>query len=87
MKKVTSNYAFQNYSLPSRRFLVSLFDAFLVTLSSFLLLLLTMNVILPNISSYQSRVDNVENYRIQMVQISEEAGISIYTNNEDGKNL
>ena len=85
MKKVTSNYAFQNYSLPSRRFLVSLFDAFLVTLSSFLLLLLTMNVILPNISSYQSRVDNVENYRIQMVQISEEAGISIYTNNEDGK--
>lgn len=85
MKKVVSDYAFQNYSLPSRRFLVSLFDAFLVTLSTFLLLLLTMNVILPNISSYQSKVDDVEKYRIAMVQISEEAGISTYSNNEDGK--
>ena len=85
MKKVVSDYAFQNYSLPSRRFLVSLFDAFLVALSSFLLLLLTMNVILPNIASYQSKVDNVENYRVAMVQISEESGISTYTNNEDGK--
>lgn len=85
MKKVVSNYAFQNYSLPSRRFLVSLFDAFLLALSSFLLLLLTMNVILPNIPSYQKKVNDVEEYRIAMVKISEEAGISLYTNNEDGK--
>ena len=85
MKRTVSNYAFQNYSLPSRRFLVSLFDAFLLTLSSFLLLLLTMNVILPNISSYQVKVDAVEENRIAMVKISEEAGVSTYTNNEDGK--
>lgn len=85
MKKTVSNYAFQNYSLPSRRFLVSLFDAFLLALSSFLLLLLTMNVILPNIPSYQKKVNDVEDYRIAMVKISEEADISTYTNNADGK--
>ena len=85
MKKTVSNYAFQNYSLPSRRFLVSLFDAFLLALSSFLLLLLTMNVILPNIPSYQKKVNDVENYRIAMVKISEEADISTYSNNADGK--
>ena len=85
MNKTVSNYAFQNYSLSSRRFLVSFFDAFLLALASFLLLLLTMNAILPNISSYQSKVDAVEENRIAMVKISEEAGVSIYTNNEDGK--
>ena len=85
MKKTVSNYAFQNYSLPSKRFLVSLFDTFLLTVSSFLILLLTMNVILPNISSYRKRMDNVETYRIAMVKISEESGVSTYTKNEDGK--
>ena len=85
MKKVVSKYAFQNYALSSRRFLVSLFDAFLLTVTTFLLLLLTMNVILPNISGYQAKVNDVEKYRIQMVQISEESGLSTYTNNSDGK--
>ena len=74
MKKAVSNYAFQNYCLSSRRFLVSLFDAFLLTAASFLLLLLTMNVILPNIGSYQAKVDAIEENRIAMVKISEEAG-------------
>ena len=84
MKKAVSNYAFQNYCLSSRRFLVSLFDAFLLTVTSFLLLLLTMNVILPNIGSYQAKVDSIEENRIAMVKISEEAGVSSYSNNEDG---
>lgn len=85
MKKAVSNYAFQNYCLSSRRFLVSLFDAFLLTLLSFVLLLLSMGVILPNIPSYQGKVDAIEENRIAMIKISEEAGVAIYTDNEDGK--
>ena len=44
-----------------------------------------MNAILPNISSYKKRMDNVETYRISMIKISEESGISTYSQNDDGK--
>ena len=78
MKKETTNYRLHDYPYSSKRFLVSLFDAVILLLTSFGMLLLVMNAILPNISSYQSRVDNIEKDRISMLKISEEAGLTSY---------
>lgn len=85
MVKVTSPYHHQDYALPSKRFLVSLFDAALLTIVTFLVLMLAMNAILPNISAFNARVTSTENHRIQMIKISEEAGLTSYSNNADGQ--
>lgn len=83
MTKYISKYHKEGYLSNSRRIYSALIDSIILIIVTFCLLI-GSNKIVGNTSTYASRINNINNYRIKMYELTEEAKLYEFKTNDDG---